>query len=251
MAEFVIVLVLFGLTFGLGRYFLVNDHGAKEPMRAIITAFIIGVAAAIVGALLEGWLVPELLNFNSGSFYSLLKVGFIEEGVKFLPLAWLIYKKPYFNEVTDGVIYFGICGMGFGLLENLAYTHSSGFDVGIARIILVPFFHAATSGITGYYLAKAKVSHASLLKVFGVFLIFVFLHAAYDFGLSSGSDFYALISVFTTLTINGALIIYYRQASLLDLRLGLSSDGHNAYCRHCGKSNPDHNLYCTYCGNQA
>lgn len=48
--------------------------------------------------------------------------------------------------------------------------------------------------------------------------------------------------------LNTGLFLYFSRASELDREHGLSAQGPNRYCPHCGAANPDHALYCKQCG---
>ena len=111
MASLYLVLLAFvALSAGLAWYLIAHDRGEKEPIYALWIAAGLGVAGAFAAGFLEGWLVGDatFLSGETGSklLASALAIGIIEELCKFLPLAIWIYKKRYFNEHTDGVIYF-------------------------------------------------------------------------------------------------------------------------------------------------
>jgi RsiW-degrading membrane proteinase PrsW (M82 family) len=180
-----------------------------------------------------------------------LTVGVIEEGCKFLPLALVLYKKSYFNEHTDGVIYFALAGLGFGLPENILYTLQFGAKTGAVRLLMTPFLHAATTGLIGYWLIKCKLARRSPLIVGVPLLGMMVLHGLYDFGLSSGSALYAAGSLMITLGVTAGLFIAFLHAQERDQELGLSAVGHNNFCRSCGYANPHNYLYCTHCGKNA
>jgi RsiW-degrading membrane proteinase PrsW (M82 family) len=184
-------------------------------------------------------------------FGTAMAVGVIEELCKFVPLATYLYKQRYFNEHTDGVIYFALAGLGFGLPENILYTLQYGSRTGLIRLVLTPIFHAAITGMVGYFLIKRKLLGK---KAWGVFLPLtaaILLHGLYDFGLAVGTGFYALMALLITLGTSAGLFVLFLKATEQDQDAGLSSSGHNDFCRACGKPNPNHYLYCTYCGKRA
>src|SRR3954452_12470435 len=123
---YLVLLTFVALSAGLAWYLIANDRGEREPIYALWVAAGFGVAGAFAAGLLEGWLVKDASYLAGESGLKLLgaalTVGVIEEICKFLPLAVWIYKKRYFNEHTDGVIYFALAGLGFGLPENILYT---------------------------------------------------------------------------------------------------------------------------------
>lgn len=255
MSLFVLLLVFIGISLGLAWFLLSNDKGEKEPVSALWLAAGLGLLGAVLAAIIEGRLIPAndiLPGTPHGTLLiSTLGIGVIEEACKFLPLALVIYKRSYFNEHTDGVIYFALAGLSFGLPENVLYTLQFGAKVGVARLVLTPMFHAATTGLAGYFLVKRKIAREPVIGVAVPLAILMLLHGFYDFGLSSLSLFYASISLLITLGVSTGLFVAFLRAQESDQDLGLSVVGHNSFCRSCGYPNPRHHLYCTHCGKNA
>jgi RsiW-degrading membrane proteinase PrsW (M82 family) len=252
---FFIFIIFILIVVGLVWYLLSRDRGSREPVGALWAAAGFGVLGIAIAIFLETKLLPLDSAIDSKNLgfvlVSFLAVGIIEEVAKFGPLAAFIYKKPYFNEHTDGIIYFAISGITFGLFENIGYTLGFGAKVGLTRIILVPFFHAATTGMVGYYLAKAKVEHRPWQMCLLPLLALALLHGVYDFGLTSNIGVFQVLSLVLTLLFSVGLFLYYMRANELDKAVGLSAVGSNKFCRACGKPNPNHTLYCEICGKPA
>jgi RsiW-degrading membrane proteinase PrsW (M82 family) len=255
MLLFILLLIFIGVAVGLAWFLIGHDHGQKEPIAALWLALGFGLLGAVAASFLEGWFIPAN-DILPGTPYgtlliSSLGIGVIEEGCKFLPLALVLYKKPYFNEHTDGVVYFALAGLGFGLPENILYTLQFGTKTGAARLLMTPLFHAATTGLLGYCLIKRKLARRSPFGVWLPLAGVMVLHGLYDFGLSSGSLLYSLGSLMITLGIAGGLFVAFLHAQERDQDLGLSVVGHNSFCRSCGFANPRHHLYCAHCGKNA
>lgn len=255
MINFIIILVFVSLSCLLIYLLLKNDHGEKEPKSALIMAAIFGLGGLIGAFILESLFIPKSLLVNNNSLLSLFGgttlVAIIEETLKFVPLAFYIYKKRYFNEHTDGIIYFVIAGLSFGLPENILYTISYGSSAGLVRLILTPLFHAALTGMVGYFLIKTKLDKKNPLIMIWFFILAIFLHDFYDFGLLSKKIILVLISILITLSLSIVLFILYLKAQDLDKEEGLSVVGINKFCRNCGAPNPEEHLYCTNCGKRA
>jgi RsiW-degrading membrane proteinase PrsW (M82 family) len=255
MLLFALLLVFIGIAVGLAWFLIAHDHGEKEPIAALWMAAGFGLAGAVLAGFLEGWFIPAgnlLPGTPHGTLLvTTLAVGVIEEGCKFVPLALVIYKRHYFNEHTDGVIYFALAGLGFGLPENILYALQFGTRTAMGRVLLTPFFHATTTGLVGYFLVKRKLAKRSpfvvLLPLAGVMA----LHGLYDFGLTSGSALYAAGSLLITLGAGIGLFVAFLRANEHDQDMGLSVVGHNTFCRSCGFANPRHHLYCVRCGKNA
>jgi len=250
------VLALFLLTAAGFVYFLVHsDRGEHEPRGALWMAFGMGLVAVVLAINLELRFAHEMTEGTVSGMPQLalaaLKVGLIEELAKCLPLALIIYHKRYFNEHTDGVVYFALAGLGFGLVENLLYTAGFGAGVGIARLILTPLFHAATTAMIGYALVKVKLDKASKWSAVGMVVAVILIHALYDFGVLSGIAIFIIASIVLTFGLGVNLFVMLRRARYQDQQKGLSAVGNNSFCRNCGHPNPKHHLYCTQCGKQA
>jgi RsiW-degrading membrane proteinase PrsW (M82 family) len=251
-----LILLAFVCIAGALAWFLISqDHGKKEPILALWFAFGMGALGALAAYYIETKFISAN-NLAVGTSKGLLlgttmKVAVIEESCKFLPLALLLYKRRFFNEHIDGVIYFALAGLGFGLPENIIYTLQGGTQAGVTRLFLTPIFHAAITGMVGYFLAKQKVSKRSVLLVIVPFACAILLHGVYDFGLLSGVMAYSVVSIAITLCLTGNLFLLFFRATARDQALGLSVVGHNSYCRSCGWPNPRHHLYCVHCGKNA
>lgn len=235
-------------------WFLIShDRGPKEPAGALWIAFGFGFIGYLLALFLEYIFIKvdivstENLGLALGAT---LGVGFIEEFSKFVPLSFYIYKKRYFNEFTDGIIYFALAGLSFGMIENFAYTLEYGVKVGVARMIIVPFFHASTTAIIGYFLAKKKVENKNYAQIGLVFALVALIHAIYNFGLASGIFYLVVFSLLLTALLTLGLFLYFMRANEKDRNMGISAIGKNKYCRHCGRLNNNKTLYCEYCGNK-
>jgi RsiW-degrading membrane proteinase PrsW (M82 family) len=252
---FITLLIFIGLSVGLAWYLIAHDRGEKEPIAALWMAAGFGVFAAIIVAGLEAKFIPDTDQLvgqsNLNILWAMLGVGVIEEACKFVPLALFLYRKRYFNEHTDGIIYFALAGLGFGLPENILYTMQYGTEAGKARLLLTPIFHAAITGMVGYFLIKGKLVKHSPWRILVPLSIAMLLHGLYDFGLTAKSDFLSLMSVVITLGLSGGLFWLFLRATQQDQDQGLSAVGHNNFCRSCGCPNPQHHLYCVQCGKNA
>jgi protease PrsW len=257
MAELFLVVISFVIIAGgLTWFLLANNHGHKESVATLWLAGLLGFLAVIAAGLLEHLLInPKILESGSSSlstiFVASLGVGVIEESLKFIPLAIFIFNKPFFNTHRDGVIYFAIAGIGFGLPENIIYTLSFGASTGVTRILLTPLFHAAVTGMVGYFLAKAKVEGKSIKLPVIALLGAMLIHGLYDFGLSSGNNLLNIMSLVITTGMTATLFILFLLAGESDTEEGLMYSGKNNFCKFCGYPNSNHSMYCIHCGKHA
>lgn len=254
MHLFLVVIAFLLLAIGFARYLVKRDQGEREPIKALWLAFGFGIVSVVIAGVFELLFVPDVLHgdYTLGAIAVIsLSIGVIEELSKCLLPIWYFYRKRYFNEHTDGVIYFALAGLGFGLPENILYTFQYGAEAGLTRIVMTPLFHAATTGMIGYALAKAKLSETPKSRVATMIMLVIVLHALYDFGLFSQQPIFVLMSVMLTLALTAGLFLLFLHARTLDQLKGLSVVGHNSFCRSCGHPNPKHNLYCSSCGKRA
>lgn len=255
---YLVILSFIALGSLLVWYLLRHDHGRKLPVESLWLAFGFGILANVLAGFLElklfpkqFWLSPHSVIIGLGLLF-FLGIGFLEEGVKFVPLATFIYRKPYFKEHTDGVIYFAICGLTFGLGENILYTMSFGAKVGIVRLVLTPFLHAATTSILGYYLASMKINPKNRKKFILACLVIPLMHGVYDFGLFSGILQLAVLSLMLTLLLTLGLFLYFMSANDLDKKAALAgvAIAPQNFCNNCGRPNTNHTPFCEYCGHR-
>ncbi|HET9721838.1 MAG TPA: PrsW family glutamic-type intramembrane protease [Candidatus Saccharimonadales bacterium] len=252
-----VILAQIGVAWLFIRYLRQHDAGSKEPIRALLIAGIFGALATVGAFFLERWVLPDSLVTNPSSllaphlFDDSLLVGLIEEGLKSLPLAIFIYKRPYFNELSDGIIYFGIAGMAFGLIENIGYDLSFGAVTGFFRILAGPYMHAGLCALFGFMLAQRKVMKINPIFVPLAFMAAVSLHGVYDFGIFYKHPVPMFISLGITALVNIGVFLLFKYSRRIDSKLGLSAAGANYYCPHCGRPNPQRFLFCTYCGHKA
>ena len=218
-----VISLFFILAAILAWYFLASRDGVREPVSAILEAFGFGLVAVAIALPLELLFIPAATRYGLAATPSLaqalrfsLVIALIEEAAKFLPLAMFVNSRRYFNRVVDGVIYFALAGLAFGLIENILYVWRYGVEVGLYRAVILIFFHAATAGIIGYYFARAKVEGKSLAKTFVVLASMVIIHAIYDTGLLLGKPVTTTVSLGITALLNIALIVYFKQARRID-----------------------------------
>lgn len=255
MSLYALLLVFIAVSVALAWYLITHDRGQKEPIYALWVAAGLGAAGAFAAGFIETKVIGDI-DLLSGTpsthlLIAALGVGIIEETCKFVPLAIWLYGKRYFNEHTDGVIYFALAGLGFGLPENILYTMQFGAKTGLARLVLTPLFHAATTGLVGYYLIKLKLARKPVAYIGLALGLAALLHGLYDFGLLSGRPIYQTMSILITLCLSMGLFMLFLRSTEEDQDEGLSTVGRNAFCRTCGWANPHHHLYCTHCGKNA
>lgn len=183
----------------LVRFFIDKDPGVEGPRHGVWPSVGFGVLSIIatlivvvpVNYILFDDLIPETYFVNNTT--DPIAYGYvffnaaIEEVMKFIPLAIFIYKKPYFNKITDGVTYFAIAGLTFGSIETLLYAITEGGLITVLfRYGLGLFLHGALTATVGYVLASTKAHRKSFMLTLPVLLDAALLHTIYNLGIFMG-----------------------------------------------------------------
>jgi len=134
----------------------------------VATAFVFFIQNALHSAFFHGD-ITELLFAQALSwkqFNFLATFAAVEEIAKFLVVWVLVRPWKAFDEPLDAMIYMIIAGLGFAVVENIAYTSAlvKGTIVAAnpAQIILLraigsTLLHAITSAVIGYHWALAML----------------------------------------------------------------------------------------------
>ena len=145
-------------------FFYLQDRAEPEPKGFVLGVFALGglFAAAIGIPMTDGlfrvshWLYTDTLTTILGG---ILVVGFTQEYLKYAAVRYSIYNSDEFDESTDGVVYATAAGLGYATVLNINFVVSNGgvdLGTGIIRMAVVALAQAAFSGITGYFLGRAK-----------------------------------------------------------------------------------------------
>jgi RsiW-degrading membrane proteinase PrsW (M82 family) len=141
-----------------------QDRVEPEPKHFVLGIFGLGalLASAVGIPLVENifrtshWLYADTLTTILGG---ILVVGFTQEFLKYAAVRFSIYHSDEFDEPTDGVIYATAAGLGYATVLNIQFVVSNGgvdLGTGVIHIAIVALAQAAFSGITGYFLGRAK-----------------------------------------------------------------------------------------------
>lgn len=151
-------------------FFYLQDRAEPEPKGFVLAIFALGalLAAGFGIPLVENvfrvsrWIYTDTLTTILGG---ILVVGFTQEFLKYAAVRYSIYNSDEFDEPTDGVIYATAAGLGYATVLNIQFIVSNGgvdLGVGIIRIAVVALAQASFSGITGYFLGRAKFEAESI-----------------------------------------------------------------------------------------
>jgi len=145
-------------------FFYLQDRAEPEPKGFVLGVFALGaILAAAIGIpvvdnlfRVSHWIYSSTLATILGG---ILVVGFTQEFLKYAAVRYSIYNSHEFDEPTDGVIYATAAGLGYATVLNIQFVVSNGgvdLGTGVIRIAVVALAQAAFSGITGYFLGRAK-----------------------------------------------------------------------------------------------
>lgn len=145
-------------------FFYLQDRAEPEPKEYVLGIFGLGalLAAAIGIPVVENlfrvshWIYSSTLATILGG---ILVVGFTQEFLKYAAVRYSIYHTDEFDEPTDGVIYATAAGLGYATVLNIQFVVTNGgvdLGAGVIRMAVVALAQATFSGITGYFLGRAK-----------------------------------------------------------------------------------------------
>lgn len=145
-------------------FFYLQDRVEPEPKGYVAGVFLLGalLAGAVGVPLVENffrishWIHSSTLATIMGG---ILVVGFTQEFLKYAAVRYSIYHSDEFDEPTDGVIYATAAGLGYATVLNVQFVVSNGgvdLGTGVISMAVVALAQASFSGITGYFLGRAK-----------------------------------------------------------------------------------------------
>jgi len=115
----------------------------------------------------------------------------VEEFTKGLFLLITIVNKK-FDNITDGIVYGGAIGLGFGMTENFLYFVTYGESISnwimlvIVRSLFSAVMHCVSTATLGAFLGSAKFKSSSKKVLYALigFFIAAMIHSIWNFSLS-------------------------------------------------------------------
>lgn len=179
------------------------DKYEREPFQFLIIHFLWGAFGAILLGILGSILLGSFTGYTDESnpdvslIQTILFAPVSEEIAKGLFLLFTV-KSRKFDNITDGLVYGGAIGLGFGMTENFTYfiTYGETFSEWIFLVIIRSGFsavmHCISTATFGAFLGMAKFnlkSSKSFLPITGLFLAILF-HFLWNFTVSFDTTFY-------------------------------------------------------------
>jgi RsiW-degrading membrane proteinase PrsW (M82 family) len=192
------------------------DRNDREPFGLILQNYLWGGIGAIFFALIGSSIVYYILSFFIPSPAQLERTGviliapFVEELTKGLFLL-IVFSSKKFDNVTDGLVYGGAIGLGFGMTENFLYfiafggsSFSAWITIVVIRTLFSGVMHCAATAIFGAFLGYAKFKNIFYKIVFPPIGLFIamFIHFAWNYSVSfESTTLIGFIFVFFTVII--------------------------------------------------
>lgn len=196
------------------------DKNEREPFKEVIKHFIWGAFGSIILALIFssvfGYALDAIFSGVSGNLLvsAVIIAPFVEEITKGIYLFKSV-RKNYFDNITDGFVYGGAIGLGFGMTENILYfsTYSDNFEqwisIVITRSIFSAVMHAIATATVGAFIAKSKFSSKGhfVLPFIG-FLLAMSFHVVWNLTLSF--DFTYVIGILFMIFLISSFILIFK-----------------------------------------
>ncbi len=192
------------------------DRYDREPFKLVLSNYLWGALGAVVLALIGSIIFTTIASFfirdgiQLSRFGAVVVAPIVEEITKGLFLMITITNKK-FDNITDGIVYGGAIGLGFGMTENFLYFVTYGDSVSnwivlvIVRSLFSAVMHCVSTATLGAFLGSAKFK-SSGKKVFYTFtglIIAILIHSIWNFSVG-----YKNIAPIGFLFILGAVIIF-------------------------------------------
>lgn len=178
------------------------DKNERESFFSILKYFLWGAFGAILLGIIFSLSIQQIFqifisNENQLTFIGTVLIApLIEEFTKGLYLL-LTFKKKNIDNVTDGMVYGGAIGLGFGMTENLMYfiNFNENLFQWASMVFIRSVFSAVMHGIAtatlGAFLAKTKFTNSALKSIYPFigFALAVFFHFLWNFSVLSQFTF--------------------------------------------------------------
>jgi len=249
------------------------DKYEPEPWWLLGRLFLAGALSAIPIYFVEGYLsgLSPYTGFVGTLFTAFVVVGLTEELGKGLFAFLAIWRRPEFNEVLDGIVYFGVAHMGFAMAENLLYVFQrgdiyEGLLTAMVRTTTAVPMHVVVGMIMGYHVGVTRFARRTREKVLHLAegaILPVLLHGLYDVGsLNQETAMNALIDLlrygFGSALLYAAVVALWlflmprvrkaQQASPFRPIAAIQLAAADSPCPYCGAVYPAGGNYCSNCG---
>jgi RsiW-degrading membrane proteinase PrsW (M82 family) len=168
----------------------------REPFKLVLQNYFWGAFGAVIFAILGGLLLTNILsgiteNQNELDYIGTIAIAPVIEEITKGIFLFITVSRIKFDNITDGIVYGGAIGLGFGMTENFLYfiSYAENISGWIYLIIIRTFFsavmHCIATGIFGSFLAFAKFKNLPtkiMLITSGLFLA-IFIHFIWNYSI--------------------------------------------------------------------
>jgi RsiW-degrading membrane proteinase PrsW (M82 family) len=163
------------------------DRKRPEPRSTLRRVALAGAVSALpvilVGELLK--LASPGPGYAAALWMSFMIAAIPEEAAKLASVWLMAWRRPEFDERMDGIVYGARAGLGFALVENVAYllllpnSFAEYLQIFVGRAVLAVPGHAIWGGVAGYYAARRRFDGRGP-GWWGGFGLAVLMHGLYD-----------------------------------------------------------------------
>jgi RsiW-degrading membrane proteinase PrsW (M82 family) len=173
------------------------DRYDREPFKLVLLNYLWGAIGAIIFAVLGSLLFSSILsefvsNKDELNYLGTIAIApVVEEITKGIFLLITVTNKK-FDNMTDGIVYGGAIGLGFGMTENFLYfisygtTISNWITIVIIRTLFSAVMHCVSTATFGAFLGLAKfkaTGYKIFLPITGL-MIAILIHFSWNFTVS-------------------------------------------------------------------
>lgn len=173
------------------------DKYDREPFKLVLANYLWGALGAIIFAVIGSFLLSSFATLflkdgiDMGFFSAVIVAPVVEETTKgFFLLITVANRK--FDNITDGIVYGGAIGLGFGMTENFLYfilygtTISDWIAIVIVRTLFSAVMHCVATATFGAFLGSAKFKSKFFKVTFPIIglTLAMLIHSAWNFSVS-------------------------------------------------------------------
>ena len=173
------------------------DRYDREPFGYVLKNYFWGAFGAIILAIIWSIILSNAISLfvknpaHLNNIESMFLAPFVEEITKGVFLLFTVRSRR-FDNITDGIVYGGAIGLGFGMTENFLYfisfgtTLSGWISIVIIRTLFSAVMHCVATATFGAFLAYSKFKstvYKIILPGVGLLLAMV-LHSVWNISVS-------------------------------------------------------------------
>jgi RsiW-degrading membrane proteinase PrsW (M82 family) len=173
------------------------DKYDREPFKLVLANYLWGALGAIIFAIIGSLVLSSFAaifirdELYLGRFGAIVIAPVVEEITKgFFLLITVANRK--FDNITDGIVYGGAIGLGFGMTENFIYFIAYGttlpdwIAIVVVRTLFSAVMHCVATATFGAFIGYAKFKGRKTKVFFPLIgmLLAMAIHSAWNFSVS-------------------------------------------------------------------